>query len=68
MRESREKNYKQARTHTYTPSVTVEEKEKRIPNETIRLEIDSEKDLDCMLAFFSLFFLFPYSFCLSDDY
>ncbi len=31
-------------------------KKKRIPNETIRLGIDSEKDLDCMLTFF-----FPYS-------
>jgi hypothetical protein len=61
MRESREKkNYKQEHIH----SVTVDEKEekkkkKRIPNETIRLGIDtSEKDLDCMLASFFSFFFF----------
>jgi hypothetical protein len=60
MRESREKKIT-SKQHIH--SVTVDEKEekkkkKRIPNETIRLEIDSEKDLDCMLASFFSFFFF----------
>jgi hypothetical protein len=50
MREPGEKKRKQ--THTWCNCEREGKKKKRIPNETIRLETDSEKDLDCMIAFF----------------
>jgi len=63
MRESRKKKKLQAQeyNHSVTCLERKKKKKKRIPNETIRLEIDSEKDLDCMRILF-LSLAFP------DDY
>ena len=87
MRETgeREAEKAQAIIVAHIPSVTVREGRERkkerkngIPNETIRLGTDSEKDLDCMVAFSRILCLlrlllsssafFPHSCCLSKDY